>query len=104
MCEKHKYRPGATLNDRAAHEKDHNLWSRRDFLSATGLFGMGSLLLGGLPVAGVIVRSAARRSDPPSARRLARIRARSAAVSRSDGGCGLGGVTFPPGTANAAEL
>jgi len=50
MCEKHKYRPGATLNDRAAHEKDHNLWSRRDFLSATGLFGMGSLLLGGLPV------------------------------------------------------
>jgi uncharacterized protein (DUF1501 family) len=51
MCEKHKnIRTGATLDNRAEHEKDHRLWSRRDFLSATGLFGMGSLLLGGLPV------------------------------------------------------
>ncbi|MBV6441142.1 MAG: hypothetical protein EPGJADBJ_02821 [Saprospiraceae bacterium] len=51
MCEHHnKQRPGATLSDRNAHEKDHRLWSRRDFLSATGLFGAGSFLLGNLPI------------------------------------------------------
>jgi len=51
MCQsEHKIRPGATLNDRAEHEKDHRLWSRRDFLTATGLFGAGSFLLGNLPV------------------------------------------------------
>lgn len=50
MCEKHKHRPGATLSDRNAHADDHRLWSRRDFLSASGLFGAGSLLLGRLPV------------------------------------------------------
>lgn len=51
MCEHHKkQRPGATLHNRAAHEKDHKLWSRRDFLSATGLFGAGSFLLGNLPI------------------------------------------------------
>jgi len=44
-------RPGTTLSDRAAHEQDHfKNWSRRDFLSATGLMGAGSLLLGNLPV------------------------------------------------------
>ncbi len=51
MCEKHKQsRPGATLDNQAAHEKDHRLWSRRDFLSASGLVGAGGLLLGKLPV------------------------------------------------------
>lgn len=51
MCEKHKQpRPGATLDDQAAHERDHHLWSRRDFLSASGLIGAGGLLLGKLPV------------------------------------------------------
>lgn len=51
MCEKHKHsRPGATLDNRQAHEQDHRLWSRRDFLSASGLIGAGGLLLGKLPV------------------------------------------------------
>ena len=49
MCKEHT-RPGATLADRDAHEKDHQLWSRRDFLSASGLLGAGSLLLGNLPL------------------------------------------------------
>jgi uncharacterized protein (DUF1501 family) len=44
------HRPGATLQNRLEHEKDHKHWSRRDFLSATGLIGAGSLLLGNLPV------------------------------------------------------
>ena len=43
MCEKHKKtRPGATLDNQAAHEQDHRLWSRRDFLSASGLVGAGT--------------------------------------------------------------
>ncbi|MEI6411140.1 MAG: DUF1501 domain-containing protein [Bacteroidota bacterium] len=50
MQHKNKQRPGATLNDQNAHAKDHNLWSRRDFLSMTGLMGAGSLLLGNLPI------------------------------------------------------
>ena len=51
MCEKHKKtRPGTTLDNQAAHEQDHRLWSRRDFLSASGLVGAGGLLLGKLPV------------------------------------------------------
>jgi uncharacterized protein (DUF1501 family) len=45
-----KKRPGTTLAEGAAHEADHRLWSRRDFLSATGLTGAGSLLLGKLPI------------------------------------------------------
>ncbi len=51
MCQSHhNSRPGATLSDRDAHERDHQLWSRRDFLTATGFLGAGSLLLGKLPV------------------------------------------------------
>ena len=51
MCQSHhKSRPGATLADQNAHADDHRLWSRRDFLSATGLAGAGSFLLGGLPL------------------------------------------------------
>jgi uncharacterized protein (DUF1501 family) len=47
MCQEHKnLRPGATLDDQAAHEKDHRLWSRRDFLSASGIVGAGSFFLG----------------------------------------------------------
>ncbi len=50
MCQSHnKSRPGATLNDSAAHADDHRLWSRRDFLSASGLMGAG-LLLNRLPI------------------------------------------------------
>ncbi len=53
MCEKHKnIRLGATLEHGEAHTNDHRQWSRRDFLSASGLFGAGSLLLGGLPLRG----------------------------------------------------
>jgi uncharacterized protein (DUF1501 family) len=47
MCEKHSQpRPGTTLDDRSAHERDHQIWSRRDFLSASGILGAGSLFLG----------------------------------------------------------
>lgn len=37
---------GACREHGAAHEKEHQLWSRRDFLSATGILGAGSLVLG----------------------------------------------------------
>jgi uncharacterized protein (DUF1501 family) len=51
MCDKHKnLRIGAALEHGEAHTSEHRLWSRRDFLSATGLFGAGSFLLGRLPV------------------------------------------------------
>lgn len=51
MCDKHKNLPiGAALEPGDAHNRAHRLWSRRDFLSATGLFGAGSFLLGKLPV------------------------------------------------------
>ncbi|MFN5366584.1 MAG: DUF1501 domain-containing protein [Bacteroidota bacterium] len=45
-----KCRHGASPDHGEAHEKDHQLWSRRDFLSASGLLGAGSLLLGGMPL------------------------------------------------------
>ncbi len=47
---KHKPRIGAALEHGEAHSQEHRLWSRRDFLSASGLLGAGSMLLGGLPV------------------------------------------------------
>ncbi|MEO6758106.1 MAG: DUF1501 domain-containing protein, partial [Saprospiraceae bacterium] len=52
MCEKHNPtpRPGATLDNETAHRRDHHLWSRRDFLTATGLMSAGGLLLGNLPL------------------------------------------------------
>lgn len=50
MCEKHNKRIGSALEHGDAHSREHQLWSRRDFLSATGLVGAGSLLLGGLPI------------------------------------------------------
>lgn len=51
MCDKHNNpRPGATLHDAEAHNQDHQLWSRRDFLSASGLLTAGSLLTAGLPM------------------------------------------------------
>jgi len=41
---------GSALEHGEAHAREHRQWSRRDFLSASGLLGAGSLLLGGLPV------------------------------------------------------
>ncbi len=45
MYQKHKLRYGAALEHGDAHNREHQLWTRRDFLSATGLLGAGSLLL-----------------------------------------------------------
>jgi uncharacterized protein (DUF1501 family) len=39
-------RSGATPDNTNAHEQEHNLWSRRDFLSATGILGAGAMTLG----------------------------------------------------------
>lgn len=51
MCkDTSKHRPGRTTDDSREHQQDHQLWSRRDFLSATGLMGAGGFLLGGLPL------------------------------------------------------
>jgi uncharacterized protein (DUF1501 family) len=48
MCEKHKnIRHGAALEHGEAHTREHQLWSRRDFLSASGILGAGSFFLGG---------------------------------------------------------
>lgn len=43
-----KPRHGAALQDGAAHQQDHLRWSRRDFLSASGILGAGSLLMGNM--------------------------------------------------------
>jgi uncharacterized protein (DUF1501 family) len=45
-----KPRYGAALEHGAAHNCEHHLWSRRDFLSASGILGAGSMLLGNLPL------------------------------------------------------
>ncbi|MCB9307391.1 MAG: DUF1501 domain-containing protein [Lewinellaceae bacterium] len=51
MCEKHQHtRVGATLEHDEEHRREHRLWSRRDFLSTTGLVGAGSFFLGKLPM------------------------------------------------------
>ncbi len=49
---KHQQQPriGAALEHGDAHREEHQRWSRRDFLSASGLFGAGSLLLGKSPL------------------------------------------------------
>jgi hypothetical protein len=45
-----KQRIGSVLADGEAHQEAHNQWTRRDFLTTTGLVGAGSLLLGKLPI------------------------------------------------------
>ena len=50
MCEQHKKRLGSALEHGEAHALEHQMWSRRDFLTATGLLGAGSLLLGNMPI------------------------------------------------------
>ncbi|HLP94060.1 MAG TPA: DUF1501 domain-containing protein [Saprospiraceae bacterium] len=41
-------RHGAMRQHGEAHNREHQLWSRRDFLSATGILGAGSMLLGNI--------------------------------------------------------
>lgn len=43
-------RHGAAPEHGDAHQREHQLWSRRDFLSASGILGAGSLVLGNLPI------------------------------------------------------
>jgi len=51
MCEKHTSpRHGAALEHGEAHTRDHQLWSRRDFLTASGLLSAGGLMLANLPL------------------------------------------------------
>jgi uncharacterized protein (DUF1501 family) len=51
MSKEHiKSRHGAALEHGDAHQREHQLWSRRDFLSASGILGAGSMLLGNLPL------------------------------------------------------
>ncbi len=45
MNYKNKKRHGSCLKHGEAHEREHQLWSRRDFLSQTGLTALGSSLL-----------------------------------------------------------
>ena len=48
--ENKKPRHGAALEHGEAHNREHQLWSRRDFISASGILGAGSMLLGNLPL------------------------------------------------------
>lgn len=41
-------RHGSILQHGDAHTREHQLWSRRDFLSATGIMGAGSLMMGNI--------------------------------------------------------
>lgn len=43
-------RRGASLSNGEAHDKDHNLWSRRTFLRQLGIAGSVSMVLGRLPI------------------------------------------------------
>ncbi len=45
----HQHKKGYTLDDSQAHEAMHRNWSRRQFLMTSGLAGIGSLALQGLP-------------------------------------------------------
>ena len=46
-----KKRHGASLDQQAAHQEEHQAWNRRDFLRMSGLAAMGSgMMLGGFPV------------------------------------------------------
>jgi len=48
MCDNHhNVRPGANLQDKEAHRKDHKSWSRRNFLSTLGLTAGTGLAFGG---------------------------------------------------------
>ncbi|MFN0216559.1 MAG: DUF1501 domain-containing protein [Saprospiraceae bacterium] len=49
MSKAHKHcRHGASLEHGEAHNREHKLWSRRDFLSASGILGAGSMFMGNI--------------------------------------------------------
>ena len=49
--DKLKNAPSAFTSDLGmAHNEEHILWNRRQFLMTGGLAGLGTMLLGGLPV------------------------------------------------------
>ncbi len=53
MCNTHnnpKTTQGESLAHGKAHEKHHNTWSRRSFLSSLGILGGSTFALGGLPI------------------------------------------------------
>ncbi|MCB0514683.1 MAG: DUF1501 domain-containing protein [Chitinophagales bacterium] len=55
MCKQHsnKNRPqrkGITNTHTTQHQRDHLLWSRRNFLQVSGVLGMGAALLNNIPV------------------------------------------------------
>ena len=74
MCDSHKNphasakkaRRGIALEHGAAHARDHQRWSRRSFLHLTGMAGLGSMLIGKLPVfaAGSLSLNAALTQAP----------------------------------------
>lgn len=45
---------GLSLDDQQAHQKDHQAWSRRQFLLTGGLASLGAVTLGGMPVRSVM--------------------------------------------------
>ncbi|MBU6341359.1 MAG: DUF1501 domain-containing protein [Bacteroidetes bacterium] len=62
-----KKRYGSALEHGLAHEQEHRLWSRRNFLTASGLLGAGGMLMGNLPLrafhASPLLASLAGNSD-----------------------------------------
>ncbi len=56
MCE-HKKRKGLDLSDASAHEKDHQVWSRRSFLKTSSLMAGASFFLSQLPIASAYARN-----------------------------------------------
>lgn len=46
MCNHHNNRHGSALEHGEAHTKDHQRWSRRNFIRNLGMIGGGSMLLG----------------------------------------------------------
>lgn len=49
MKKLHQHKKGYTLDDSQAHETMHRNWSRRQFLMTSGLAGIGTVALQGLP-------------------------------------------------------
>ncbi|MBO6576494.1 MAG: DUF1501 domain-containing protein [Rhodothermales bacterium] len=55
MCSHDRHlRTGARLEDGSAHSRDHEAWTRRQFMSTLGLAGLGTFVAGGLPARAVL--------------------------------------------------